>query len=455
MEWLLLHLPPTQEIGNPAAIWRKKSFLPSLFLLKFKIKFVLICMKLLVFAHTPPPHHGQSYMIQLMLSGFGGDQRGRKRRAAGHFDIECYHVNARFSHGVEDIGKFQGIKLVRLFLHCLEAIWFRFRYGVSNFYYIPAPGKRVALYRDWVVLLLCRPFFKTVILHWHAAGLAEWLETSAPRRTRAITRCLFKSAELSIVLSKRNSVDAEKLSAGRIRIVSNGIPDPCPDFGQSVLPRRKIRLATRTKLLEGGRPDAGELAHAGDDPQIVRVLFLAHCMKEKGLFDVLEGVVLANARSKQADSPLRLQLTVAGEFARRQEQDEFNRRVSQLKSENALRVDYLGFINGDAKQKAFAASDFLCFPTYYPAESFGLVVVEAMAFGLPIVATRWRSLPDILPPDYPGFVDPKSPGQIADALQHLAGRDLAESLRETFVRRFTLERHLASLADAIHSVEKP
>ncbi len=26
-----------------------------------------VFMKLLVFAHTPPPHHGQSYMVQLML----------------------------------------------------------------------------------------------------------------------------------------------------------------------------------------------------------------------------------------------------------------------------------------------------------------------------------------------------------------------------------------------------
>jgi hypothetical protein len=33
--------------------------------------------------------------------------------------------------------------------------------------------------------------------------------------------------------------------------------------------------------------------------------------------------------------------------------------------------------------------------------------------------------------------------------------DLAESLREMFVRCFTLEHHLANLAEAIHSVEKP
>src|SRR5579862_7661979 len=156
-------------------------------------------MKLLVFAHVPPPHHGQSYMVQLMLQGFGGDQRGQKHGAVNPFGIACYHVNARFSRGIEDIGKFQGAKLARLFFHCLEAIWCRFRYGVDNFYYVPAPGKRMALYRDWLVMLICRPFFRKVILHWHAAGLTEWLETSGSGITRAITGRLLKSVSLSIV----------------------------------------------------------------------------------------------------------------------------------------------------------------------------------------------------------------------------------------------------------------
>ena len=247
-------------------------------------------MKLLVFAHTPPPHHGQSYMIQLMLNGFGGDQRGRKPRAANHFNIECYHVNARFSYGVEDIGKFQGIKLARLFLHCLEAIWCRFRYGVENFYYIPAPGKRIALYRDWLVMLLCRPFFKTIILHWHAAGLAEWLETSASRRTRAITRRMFNPVDLSIVLSQYNYADGEKLSSRRICVVANGIPDPCPDFAETILPWRASRFVTRLKWLNGESP--GEKTDG--DPRIVNILFLAHCSREKGLFAAMEGVAAGN-----------------------------------------------------------------------------------------------------------------------------------------------------------------
>src|SRR5512142_2144174 len=100
-------------------------------------------MKLLVFAHTPPPHHGQSYMVRLMLEGFGGDRRRPARPSTargqqGPFGIECYHVNARLSKKLEDIGDLRFGKLMLLLGYCLEAIWCRFRYGVTNFYYIPA-----------------------------------------------------------------------------------------------------------------------------------------------------------------------------------------------------------------------------------------------------------------------------------------------------------------------------
>ena len=101
---------------------------------------------------------------------------GRRKSVAPHpLGIECYHVNARFSRGLSDIGEFQGAKIFLILWFCLQAIWLRFRYGVDNFYYVPAPGKRIALYRDWLIMFICRPFFKNIILHWHAAGLAKWL----------------------------------------------------------------------------------------------------------------------------------------------------------------------------------------------------------------------------------------------------------------------------------------
>jgi glycosyltransferase involved in cell wall biosynthesis len=391
-------------------------------------------MKLLVFAHTPPPHHGQSYMVKLMLEGFGGDQKHEMPHPSG---IECYHVNARFSRALEDVGEFQGAKIFLIFAYCFKAIWFRFRHGVTTFYYVPAPGKSVALYRDWLVMFLCRPFFKKIILHWHAAGLAKWLETSVQIRTRALTYRLFKPVDLSIVLSNYNVADAEKLLSRHIRVVHNGIPDPCPDFAETMLPRRRARFAARQNFGE---------------KQIVDVLFLAHCTREKGLFAAMEGVVAANRALAIVNSSARMKLSVAGNFVTRAEKLEFEQL--QKKPEFAETIIYLGFVGGAEKERALREADLFCFPTRYIGENQPVNLIEAMAFGLPIVTTRWRSLPEMLPPNYPGLVSvTQSPDEIAAALLKLAAEETGENLRENFLTRFTVEQHLSKLAEAIGSVE--
>jgi glycosyltransferase involved in cell wall biosynthesis len=411
-------------------------------------------MKLLVFAHTPPPHHGQSYMVQLMLEGFGGDRRQANRSAPsppGAFGIECYHVNTRLSRKLEDIGDLRFGKFILLLGYCLQAIWCRFRYGVSNFYYIPAPGKRSAIYRDWLVMLLCRPFFKRVILHWHAAGLAKWLEMVVTMRWRSLTYRLMKRVDLSIVLSKFNRADAEKIFSRQIRVVSNGIPDPCPDFTQAVLPRRKARFAARRKLLSRQALEAVDLEDTGGDPELVRVLFLAHCTREKGLFDTVEAVALANQRLHQRQVPVSLRLIVAGGFVTAEDKAEFDRRLAEPGI--ADMVQYLGFVSGEQKNQLLRETDLFCFPTYYENENQPVNLIEAMAFGLPTLTTRWRSLPELFPANYPGLVNIRSPEQLAERMLALMTIKTGEGFRDAFLQSFTLERHLAGLAEAFAQVE--
>ena len=399
-------------------------------------------MKLLVFAHTPPPHHGQSYMVKLMLDRLGGDARLRPSTfdLRPSTEIACYHVNCRYSDDLEDIGSFRVEKGWLVLRYCFEAVWCRFRHGVRAFYYVPAPGKRAALYRDWIVMLLCRPFFRDFIHHWHAVGLGDWLRREGTWFERRVTHWLLGEPALGIALAIPSMRDALWFRTTRVELVPNGIPDPCPDFDSTVLPRRQARVAARRTLLAG---DAVTEA----DAAIFRVLYLAHCTREKGIFDTLDGVALANAQLAAARSPLRLRLTVAGLFPRDDEEVDFRTRVAQPDLAGA--VVYAGFVSGAVKETLLRESDCLCFPTYYHAESFGLVIVEAMAAGMAVLTTRWRAIPEVLPADYPGFVAARSPDEIANVLQRLFTDDHAELLRAHFLANYSEDRHVDTLRAAL------
>src|SRR5271155_3397423 len=102
-------------------------------------------MRVLVFAHIPPPHHGQSYMVQLMLENTGIP------RGKGGEELVFYHINAKLSENLEDIGSWRLGKLILLLGYIVQAWWTKLTQSPELFYYVPAPAKRSALYRDWLV----------------------------------------------------------------------------------------------------------------------------------------------------------------------------------------------------------------------------------------------------------------------------------------------------------------
>jgi glycosyltransferase involved in cell wall biosynthesis len=406
-------------------------------------------MKLLVFAHIPPPHHGQSYMVKLMLDGFraGAVTGGRGPT------VECFHVNAQLSSNLEDVGRFRIGKFFALLRCCARAVVLRFRHGVHHFYYVPAPGRRTPLLRDWLVMLVCRPFFRRVIFHWQAVGLGEWLTKRAGWFTRRVTLWLLGGADLAIVLSEYNRADAEKLLPRHVAVVGNGIPDPCPDYATRLAPRHAARRRVRQALLRGHDPSAADLAGSGDDHRVVQVLFLALCTREKGLFHALEAVELANRTLEEKGRQIRFRLTVAGAFATNEERVEFDSRSAAMPETDRPR--YLGFVSGEAKIAALTMADLFCFPTFYPPEGQPLSLIDAMAYGLPILTTRWRAIPEFFGPGYIGLVEPGSPTRLAMALIEVAHGVDGEKLREDFLRSRLHVRHLESLKEALLGVARP
>jgi glycosyltransferase involved in cell wall biosynthesis len=392
-------------------------------------------------------------MVELWLNAFGGDARRTPlgRQSGGSEGIECYHVDSRFSASLEDIGRVRPAKLFLALKYCGQAIFLRWRYGARYFFYIPAPPVRAAIYRDWLVMALCRPFFRRRIYFWQAAGLGEWLTSRGRPFERWLTRALLGKPDLSIVLGEYCRGDALALSSRRTEVIPNGIPDPCPDFDKEVLPLRLERAAARADWLSG-TPPADRAACR------LNVLFLSLCTREKGLFDTIEAVVLVNQRLAQERSPLRVQLIVAGKFWRESEKVEFEQRIARpdlnggaANSSDAV-VRYCGFVAGAEKHRLFRESDCFCFPSYYQAESFGIVLVEAMAHGLPIITARWRTIPELLPAGYGGLVEPRSPEQIAAALEKLLRQDYDPALRARFLEHYTDRQFARRMKSALLSL---
>jgi glycosyltransferase involved in cell wall biosynthesis len=411
-------------------------------------------MKVVLFAHVPPPHHGQSYMVQLLLEGCGGDRRkenvpspaGVEQAAAEQ--IEFFHVNARLSDDLTEIGRAGLKKVLRLLRYILEALWCRFRFGAEHFFYVPAPPVRAAIYRDCIVMALCRPFFRSTIYHWHAIGLGDWLDREATTSERWLVERLLQAPTLSIVLGEYCRRDAQRLKSQRVIVVPNGIPDPCPAFETAILPMRLTRSAARKRLL--AEPAITDSTAFKNNAHLFRVVFIGICSAEKGLFDALDAVELANRQLTEKRSPFRIHFSIAGKFHNEAERIEFERRLAAVELAGA--VEYHGFVSGEAKKTLLLESDCLAFPTYYSAESFGLVLLEAMAYGLYIVTTNWRTIPEILPPGYPNVVEPRSPNQLAEAIIRLLASNYDPRLRARFLENYTEAAHLKNVRAALQTL---
>ncbi len=83
------------------------------------------------------------------------------------------------------------------------------------------------------------------------------------------------------------------------------------------------------------------------------------------------------------------------------------------------RVEFVGRVPRDALIREYARADLLVLPSLF--EPFGIVLLEAMAAGLPVVASRVGGIPDVVEDDETGLlVDPSDPEALAGALRALA-----------------------------------
>jgi len=100
-------------------------------------------------------------------------------------------------------------------------------------------------------------------------------------------------------------------------------------------------------------------------------------------------------------------------------------------------VEFVGEIGPEGKNEFLGHAQALLFPIDW-AEPFGLVMIESMACGTPVIAYRSGSVPEVIDHGVSGFIVDDIDGAVA-AVKRLGEIDRAE-VRAAFERRFSVER---------------
>ncbi len=141
----------------------------------------------------------------------------------------------------------------------------------------------------------------------------------------------------------------------------------------------------------------------------IKVLFLARLERAKGVFETVQAIKLL------IDEKIPVSLTIAGDGDIRKELETYARSLALTPQQ----INFTGDIRGQKKASVFAAHHMYCFPTFY-GEGLPTSVLEAMAFGMPVVTCPVGGLADMFEDEKMGvLVHGKSPEEIAAALEKL------------------------------------
>lgn len=370
--------------------------------------------RVLIVGQTPPPIHGQSVMMDRLV---------RSRMDT----VELVHVRMAFSKSNDEVGRFQINKITELASVILRIWWVRLTQRIDIFYYPPAGPNRIPIYRDIAILICTRWLFAKTVFHMHASGGSE-LCRQLRGASRFLARLAYNQPDAVIRLSEHTVDDATNFEAKREFLVANCAEDEFDRFTKSSGPRNQT---------------------AGDTLQL---LYLGTVCMSKGILDLLD----ACHQLRQRNVPFHLH--VVGGFQPNAFGDEVHQQIAAFNLGDHVTLH--GQLTGDEKYTQFATADVFCFPTFYESEGFPCVVLEAMSFQLPVVATRWRGIRSIVQHEKTGYlIDPHDTAALADVLERLATdaslrQAWSQAGREQYLALYTIEKHIARMEQVFQAVAR-
>ena len=275
-----------------------------------------------------------------------------------------------------------------------------------NKVYLALTSKEFAFYRDVFFVFLIKIFILKIIYHLHNKGIKN---ASKYRLNKILYQFVFKNTKV-ILLSKNLYFDIEQyVKLEHIEICPNGIPD--------INKEEVLSLKKEVSI-------------------IPKILFLSNLIESKGVYILLEALNILKNKNTNFEA-----IFVGGEGDILSE--DFNNKIKNLDLQNEVR--YLGKKYGKEKENIYLNSDIFVFPTFYHNETFGLVLIEAMQYSLPVISCPEGGIPDIVEDGINGILVPqKNIEELANAIEKLVydselRTKMGNEGRLKYEKQFTLE----------------
>jgi len=202
---------------------------------------------------------------------------------------------------------------------------------------------------------------KKIIIHFHPPGPDVLLD----KKIKPLYLKLFKKSNQVLVLSEQWKRWLDELMGIRDKV--QVLYNPCPIVNNNL-----------------------------DENKQNYILFAGYLIERKGYIDFIK------AFSEIANKYPQWDIVLAGTG----EIDSGKNLSRQLGIEN--QVKFLGWIDGRKKEQVFKSASIFCLPSY--GEGFPMAVLDAWAYGLPVITTPVGGLPDIIKDNFNGMLFP--PGDI-------------------------------------------
>jgi len=128
------------------------------------------------------------------------------------------------------------------------------------------------------------------------------------------------------------------------------------------------------------------------------LLYVGQIKKVKGLQNLIGA---ANALNEESDYISKI--LIVGDITNPKD-EKFYRELQEMSKEKGLDVGFLGWIPHEELPEIYKKADIFVLPSY--TEALGMVIMEAMAVGLPVIATQTSGAKDLVEDGKTGFLVP-------------------------------------------------